>query len=58
MTDVGFAVLYTAAHTQVGGARPNLVHSADPDDDAALGRVMNRVSDRLMAAMPAAADIR
>jgi hypothetical protein len=58
MTDEGFALLENAAHIHVEGVRRNLVDIADPEDYAALGRVMNRVSDRLMAGMPAAADIR
>ncbi len=58
MTDEGFALLETAAHIHVEGVRRNLVDISDPADYAALGRVMNRVSDRLLAGMPAAADIR
>jgi DNA-binding MarR family transcriptional regulator len=58
MTDAGFALLETAAHVHVEGVRRNLVDLADPEDYAALGRVMNRVSDRLLAGMPPAADIR
>ena len=38
--------------------RRNLVDIADPADYEALGRVMNRVSDRLLAGLPPAADIR
>ncbi len=58
MTDDGFALLEEAAPAHVEGVRRNLVDIADPADYAALGRVMDRVSDRLLAGLPPAADIR
>jgi DNA-binding MarR family transcriptional regulator len=58
MSHQGLATLEAASHTHVDGVRRNLVDLADPEDYDALGRVMNRVSDRLLAGKPAAADIR
>ncbi len=58
MSDEGLDRLVAASHTHVEGVRRNLVDLADADDYDALGRVMNLVSDRLLAGKPAAADIR
>jgi DNA-binding MarR family transcriptional regulator len=58
MTEEGWALLVEAAPAHVEGVRRNLVDLADPDDYAAMGRVMNQVSDRLLAGLPPAADIR
>lgn len=58
MTEEGYALLVEAAPGHVEGVRRNLVDIADPDDYDAMGRVMNQVSDRLLAGLPPAADIR
>ncbi|MGI9155890.1 MAG: MarR family winged helix-turn-helix transcriptional regulator [Marmoricola sp.] len=58
MSQAGLDVLAAAAHTHVDGVRRNLVDLADTGDYAAMGRVLNLVSDRLLAGKPAAADIR
>jgi DNA-binding MarR family transcriptional regulator len=58
MSEEGLARLAAASHIHVEGVRRNLVDLAEPEDYEALGRVMNRVSDRLLAGKPAAADIR
>jgi DNA-binding MarR family transcriptional regulator len=58
MSDAGLRVLEAASHTHVAGVRRNLVDLVDPDDYAALGRVMDQVSDRLLAGKPSVADIR
>ena len=52
LTDQGFAVLEQAAATHVTGVRANLVDLASDDDFAALGRVMDKVADRLVAGHP------
>ena len=52
MTDAGWRLLQQMAHTHVDGVRRNLVDLVDPDDLAALGRVMNSVADHLVAAHP------
>jgi hypothetical protein len=57
LTDHGFAVLQAAAHVHVQGVREHLVDLAAPDDFLALGRVMDAVSDNLIACHPEA-DIR
>ena len=54
MTDAGYALLQRAAPTHVRGVRENLVDLADHEDFLALGRVMNAVSDRLVAGHPEA----
>lgn len=53
LTDHGFSVLEAAAHTHVSGVRRHLVDLASEDDFAALGRVMNAVTDQLVAEHPA-----
>ena len=58
MTDQGRAKLVEAAPTHVRGVRKHLVDIASRDDFAALGRIFNEVSDRLMKDMPKDADIR
>lgn len=58
MSQEGLTRLVAASRTHVEGVRRNLVDLAAPEDYAALGRVMNLVSDRLLAGKPAAADIR
>ena len=58
MTDEGRRKLVEAAPTHVRGVRKHLVDIADRDDFAALGRIFNEVSDRLMKDMPEDADIR
>jgi DNA-binding MarR family transcriptional regulator len=57
LTDRGFAVLEAAAPTHVEGVRRFLVDLAGEEDFAALGRVFNAVTDRLIETNPAA-DIR
>ncbi|WP_205475019.1 MarR family winged helix-turn-helix transcriptional regulator [Nocardioides sp. SYSU D00038] len=52
MTDRGYALLQNVAPTHVEGVREYLVDLADEADFAALGRVMNAVADRLIAAHP------
>lgn len=47
LTDHGFSVLETAAHTHVRGVHDYLIKNADPEDLAALGRVMAMVVDQL-----------
>lgn len=58
MTDAGWELLVAAAHTHVTGVRAHLVDLASPEDFAALGRVMNAVSDQLVAENPCFNDIR
>jgi DNA-binding MarR family transcriptional regulator len=58
MTDKGWELLKAAAHTHVTGVRAHFVDLADPADFEALGRVMNAVSDQLVAENPAFEDIR
>jgi DNA-binding MarR family transcriptional regulator len=57
LTDQGHALLVEAAHVHVRGVREYLVDLASPADFAALGRVMNEVTDRLIECHPEA-DIR
>jgi DNA-binding MarR family transcriptional regulator len=52
MTERGRLLLENVAPTHVNGVRDHLVDLADPADFAALGRVMNAVADRLIAAHP------
>jgi len=52
LTDEGFAVLEQAAHTHVRGVRDYLVGLASDADFAAVGRLFDAVSDRLVAAHP------
>jgi DNA-binding MarR family transcriptional regulator len=52
LTDKGMELLRAAAPLHVTGVRENLVDVADPDDFAALGRVMNTVADRLVVDSP------
>jgi DNA-binding MarR family transcriptional regulator len=58
MTDQGRQKLVEAAPTHVRGVRKHLVDLASRDDFAALGRIFNEVSDRLLKDMPEDADIR
>lgn len=58
MTEQGWDLLRAAAHTHVTGVREHFVDLADPADFAALGRVMNAVSDQLVVENPAFEDIR
>ncbi len=53
MTDAGFARLESAAPQHVEGVRAYLVDVASSDDFAALGRVMDAVTDELIAGHPA-----
>ncbi len=53
LTDEGLALLERAAPTHVMGVRRNLVDLVDPDDLAALGRVMDTVTDQLIGKHPA-----
>jgi DNA-binding MarR family transcriptional regulator len=57
LTDHGYSVLEAAAHVHVQGVREYVVDLASPDDFLALGRVMDAVSDNLIACHPEA-DIR
>jgi DNA-binding MarR family transcriptional regulator len=52
LTDQGYAVLTEAAHVHVNGVRDYLVDLVSPEDFAALGRVMDAVSDRLIECHP------
>lgn len=47
LTDKGFDLLATAAHTHVRGVRDYLVDQADPDDLAATARVMEAIQAAL-----------
>src|SRR3954453_11190870 len=57
LTDAGHALLVEAAHVHAEGVRDYLVDLATPEDFAALGRVMNAVTGRLIECHPEA-DIR
>ena len=57
LTEKGMSLLENAAPTHVRGVREYLLDLADGDDFAAVGRVFDAVSDRLVEANPAA-DIR
>jgi DNA-binding MarR family transcriptional regulator len=57
LTDHGYAVLVEAAPVHVQGVRDYLVDLASREDFAAVGRVMNAVTDRLIECHPEA-DIR
>jgi DNA-binding MarR family transcriptional regulator len=57
LTDRGHDLLVEAAPLHVQGVRDYLVDLASTDDFAALGRVMNAVTDRLIECHPEA-DIR
>ena len=57
LTDRGRDVLEAAAPTHVAGVRELLVDLADEEDFAAMGRVFNAVTDKLVGTNPAA-DIR
>lgn len=52
MTDRGDLLLRNVAPSHVAGVRDYLVDLVEPDDFAALGRVMNAVSDRLIGDHP------
>lgn len=56
MTDVGWKLLQAAAPTHVAGVRAHLVEQAAAEDFAAIGRVFDRVSDRLLGEYPACAE--
>jgi DNA-binding MarR family transcriptional regulator len=58
MTDEGRRVLVAAAPTHVRGVREHLVDLASPQDFAALGRIFDEVSERLLRDKPEEADIR
>ncbi len=58
MTEQGRRVLVAAAPTHVRGVREHLVDLATPEDFAALGRIFNEVSERLLQGMPEETDIR
>lgn len=52
MTERGHQLLVEAAPTHVNGVRDHLVDLASAEDFAALGRVMNAVTDRLVSGHP------
>src|SRR6478752_5630680 len=52
MTDSGYELLVRMAPIHVSGVRQHLVDLASREDFAALGRVMDAVSDNLIAAHP------
>jgi DNA-binding MarR family transcriptional regulator len=52
LTDEGHALLTEAAPVHVEGVRDYLVDLVSPEDFAALGRVMDAVSDRLISCHP------
>jgi DNA-binding MarR family transcriptional regulator len=58
MTDAGRRKLVEAAPTHVRGVRKHLVDLASREDFAALGRIFNEVTDRLVKDLPDDADIR
>jgi DNA-binding MarR family transcriptional regulator len=58
MTEAGRAKLFEAAPTHVRGVRKHLVDIASRSDFAAIGRIFNEVSDRLLEDKPKDADIR
>jgi len=58
MTPEGWELLKAAAHTHVTGVRAHFVDVADQRDFAAMGRLMNAVSDQLLAENPGFDDIR
>ena len=58
MTEQGRTKLVEAAPTHVRGVRKHLVDLAAPKDFAALGRIFDEVSDRLLEGKPEDADIR
>jgi len=58
MTETGRRKLVEAAPTHVRGVRKHLVDLASREDFAALGRIFNEVSDRLLKDLPEDADIR
>jgi DNA-binding MarR family transcriptional regulator len=58
MTDLGHDKLTEAAPTHVRGVRKHLVDLASDEDFAALGRIFDEVSDRLLEDLPEDADIR
>jgi hypothetical protein len=58
MTDEGRRVLTEAAPTHVRGVREHLVDLASKADFAALGRIFDEVSERLLTDKPEEADIR
>lgn len=47
LTDHGFGVLADAAHTHVRGVHTYLLDNSTPEEFAALGRIMGRISDQL-----------
>jgi DNA-binding MarR family transcriptional regulator len=47
LTDHGFSVLESAAHTHVRGVNDYLIANASPEDLEALGRIMHQVVDTL-----------
>jgi DNA-binding MarR family transcriptional regulator len=57
LTDKGFAALEAAAPTHVAGVRQFLVDLVGEEDFAAVGRVFNAVTDKLIETNPSA-DIR
>jgi DNA-binding MarR family transcriptional regulator len=52
MTEQGYDLLVRMAHVHVSGVRDHLVDLVTRDDFLAVGRVMNAVSDNLVAAHP------
>ena len=58
ITEEGRALLALAAPTHVNGVQNHLVQVASPEDFAALGRIFNAVSDRLIVGFDEAVDIR
>ena len=52
MTPKGYELLVQMAHIHVSGVRHHLVDLVSPEDFAAVGRVMNAVSDHLVAGHP------
>jgi DNA-binding MarR family transcriptional regulator len=58
MTAEGRRVLTAAAPTHVRGVREHLVDLASKTDFAALGRIFDEVSERLLKGKPEEADIR
>jgi DNA-binding MarR family transcriptional regulator len=53
LTDAGYSMLVKSAPTHVRGVRDNLVDLAEPADFEAMGRIMDALSNKLVAEHPA-----
>jgi len=57
MTDQGWQLLQTAAHTHVAGVREHFLDQTNAADFAAVGRAFDRVSDHLLGDSPECAEV-